>query len=239
MQKDPRNHVESVGQAYSEAAKVYDDLFVDRRARAENAYVTRLLQVNGYLDGRVLDVGSGTGLLLELAGAHIKTNDYLGVDLAPGMVEVARKKFPHRAFMVGDMADLGVAGRFFSSVVSLFCCFSYCTKPEAAVGEFHRALLPGGRVMVMVYGGRTGRKGAYHVTGHPLDRRIYQAYELKWLFQKQFNDVKVHGLSILNDRLPQWLPQGMFDFYTTAEANTAGYADPDRGYFLIAEGVKS
>ncbi len=40
----------------------------------------------------VLDVGCGTGRLLEKAGAHWRAARLLGVDPAPGMIEVARRR---------------------------------------------------------------------------------------------------------------------------------------------------
>jgi SAM-dependent methyltransferase len=50
---------------------------------------------------RVLDLGCGTGDLLEqLAPSH-----GVGVDLSPAMIDQAKRLYPHRTFVVGDAED--------------------------------------------------------------------------------------------------------------------------------------
>jgi SAM-dependent methyltransferase len=50
---------------------------------------------------RVLDLGCGTGDLLEqLAPSH-----GIGVDLSPAMIEQAKRLYPHHTFVVGDVED--------------------------------------------------------------------------------------------------------------------------------------
>ena len=46
----------------------------------------------------MLELGSGTGELL----AALKPREGVGIDISPGMVEVARKRFPHLEWIVGD-----------------------------------------------------------------------------------------------------------------------------------------
>lgn len=61
----------------------------------------------------VLEVGCGTGrITAHLRGLGL---DVAGVDLSPGMVEVARRRYPELRFEVGSMAELaapdgGLAG---------------------------------------------------------------------------------------------------------------------------------
>src|SRR5439155_20100461 len=60
----------------------------------------------------VLELGSGTGELL----AALKPREGVGVDISPGMVEVARKRFPDLEWIVGD-AEAASPGRTFDYVV--------------------------------------------------------------------------------------------------------------------------
>ena len=60
--------------------------------------------------GRVLDAGCGHGRYSELLqGAGF---EYLGIDLSPKMIELARGGYPDAKFEVGDMYDLSRFGTF-------------------------------------------------------------------------------------------------------------------------------
>src|SRR6185295_11091156 len=50
---------------------------------------------------RVLEVGCGTGQLLEA----LKPARGVGIDISAGMVGAARQRFPHLDFVVGDIED--------------------------------------------------------------------------------------------------------------------------------------
>ncbi len=54
----------------------------------------------------VADVGCGTGRLSDHLSA--RGLDVFGVDLSPGMIEVARRTNPHLRFEVGGMEDLRI-----------------------------------------------------------------------------------------------------------------------------------
>lgn len=52
--------------------------------------------------GVVIDVGCGAGDLVEVLDGW----DYLGIDASPDMIAIARQRYPHARFQVGDVADL-------------------------------------------------------------------------------------------------------------------------------------
>lgn len=62
----------------------------------------------------VLEIGSGTGQLLNA----LKPSRGLGLDLSPGMVDVARRRYPHLEFQVGDLERMQIEGRFDYVVLS-------------------------------------------------------------------------------------------------------------------------
>jgi hypothetical protein len=80
---------------YDDIAPAYDLLFVTPDAQRENEQVYARLQP--YLDGSVLDMGCGTGLLLDLHGGPLP--DYMGLDPSEKMLERLREKHP----LVGQM----------------------------------------------------------------------------------------------------------------------------------------
>lgn len=57
----------------------------------------------------VLDAGCGWGRLLELMPAGW-IGEYLGVDLSPDFIDLAKRRSPHRQFCVGDLRDLSTSG---------------------------------------------------------------------------------------------------------------------------------
>jgi ubiquinone/menaquinone biosynthesis C-methylase UbiE len=98
---------------------------------------------------RVLDVGCGTGIMsteLAACGHHV-----LGVDLSPAMIEQAqRKQADNLNFVLGDAEQLPVADHCFDAVVNLIS-FHHYPHPARALAEFHRALRPGGRLVLVIF----------------------------------------------------------------------------------------
>jgi ubiquinone/menaquinone biosynthesis C-methylase UbiE len=94
---------------------------------------------------RVLDIGSGPGLLAaELAdeGAEV-----LGVDPSESMLAMARRRGTAR-FERGDALSLPVADDSFDAAVSTQV-LEYVEDVAGALREAHRALRPGGRLLVL------------------------------------------------------------------------------------------
>ncbi|WP_133877603.1 class I SAM-dependent methyltransferase [Paractinoplanes brasiliensis] len=93
----------------------------------------------------VADVGCGTGRLLPyLAGRGVTPR---GVDLAPGMVEVARRDNPGFPYEVGDLRALPFAD---ASLAGVVCWYSLIFLPpesrDAAFAELARVVKPGGHL---------------------------------------------------------------------------------------------
>src|SRR5262245_57541156 len=59
--------------------------------------------------GRILEVGCGTGWLLNTVSHAGRCT---GVDLAEKSIEVARTRYPHIEFRAGDFAQMQFEGRF-------------------------------------------------------------------------------------------------------------------------------
>jgi SAM-dependent methyltransferase len=82
----------------------------------------------------------------------------LGVDLSDAMVKAARQRardlgLGHAGFERMDAEQLGVPDARFD-LVTCALGLMYMPDPEAALREVHRVLLPGGRVVLAVWGER-------------------------------------------------------------------------------------
>jgi SAM-dependent methyltransferase len=123
-----------------------------RRSRyfhEEDARYMRFLVEPGL---RVLELGCGTGSLLnQLAPSH-----GVGVDFSPAMIEVARARYPHLQFWVGDVEDPSLiedlAGEPFDVIV-VSDTIGALEDVQATFGHLHRLCSADTRVIVAYHSG--------------------------------------------------------------------------------------
>jgi ArsR family transcriptional regulator len=101
--------------------------------------------------GRLLDIGTGTGQMLELLAPRIEAG--LGIDASRAMLALARARLSrpgltHCAVKLGDMYRLPIADSVFDVVV-LQMVLHYAEEPGAAIAEAARVLRPGGLLVVV------------------------------------------------------------------------------------------
>jgi len=104
---------------------------------------------------RVLDVGSGTGVVTEEIAARTR-GQVIGVDLDPGMVAYAQQKGTQAEYQLGDAHALGFDDGWFDLVACHFVLL-WCRDPARAAQEMVRVTRHGGAVLVCAepdYGGR-------------------------------------------------------------------------------------
>ena len=110
--------------------------------------------------GRLVDVGTGTGRMIELFGAEAVSA--IGVDRSPAMLRIARSKLDaagqrqaglaRAELRQGDMYALPLAARS-ADVVILHQVLHYAQQPAAAIAEAARLLAPGGRLLIVDFAG--------------------------------------------------------------------------------------
>src|SRR3954451_23945342 len=97
---------------------------------------------------RVLDVATGPGHVAAAAAA--RGAEPVGVDVAEGMLAVARRDHPQLDFRPGDAEALPFPDSSFDAVVGAFV-LNHLPRPEVAATELARVLAPGGRLALSVW----------------------------------------------------------------------------------------
>lgn len=97
---------------------------------------------------RVLDVGCGTGALLDRLSTMHPVEQLAGVDPVPQMLDVARQRLSSAMDLrVAWAEELPFAAGEFDLVVSC-SMFHYIREPARALREMQRVLRPGGRLVI-------------------------------------------------------------------------------------------
>lgn len=162
--------------SYDTVAVGYADMLRDALAgepfqRGILALFAELVRAAG--NGPVADVGCGPGrLTAHLNGIGL---DAFGIDLSPGMIDVARRDHPDLRFEVGSMTRLDLAD---DSLTGVLAWFSLIHVPDDEVptvlGEFHRVLRPGGVVLLGFHTGDGSWLKTQGYGGHPMNVYVHR-----------------------------------------------------------------
>jgi SAM-dependent methyltransferase len=126
-------------------APTYDDVI----GRVTSRLVGPLLDAAGVRQGsRVLDLATGPGYAAAEAAALGAS--VVGVDMAPAMVELARRLHPAIEFRVAQAEALPFEDDVFDAAVGNFVV-PHLSRPERAVSELVRVLRGGGRLALTTW----------------------------------------------------------------------------------------
>ena len=137
------------------------DFYQDRAARLEAVYLTpdvveqrcrTLRALNPRPAERVLDIGSGPGLLAHDIAASVGAEGaVVGVDLSEAMLEMSRSRcqaLPWARFEHGDATALRFDAQSFDAAVCTQV-YEYVEDVPSALAQLYRVLRPGGRVVII------------------------------------------------------------------------------------------
>ena len=171
---------------FTKAAEVYDSGHAGVYEMCKDDYPPVLDELKKYPFQDLLDVGCGTGPMIELLVKEFPDGNYTGIDLTPRMIEVAQaKKLPHTKFLVGDSENLPFKENTFDVVICTNS-FHHYPNPQAFLDGVARVLKDGGRLVLRDY---TSNKFMIwlmnhiemplaHLGGHG-DVRIYSCEEVR------------------------------------------------------------
>nr|BFE64235.1 class I SAM-dependent methyltransferase [Dactylosporangium thailandense] len=138
------------------------------------------------LGAPVADVGCGPGHVT----AHLAElgPDAFGIDLSPAMIDLAREAYPQLTFEVGDMTELTLP-----PVAGILSFWSLIHIPDESIpptlAGFHRALNPGGVLLLGFHAGDGTRLKTEGYGGHPMRVHVHRrqpARMTEWLTEAGF-----------------------------------------------------
>lgn len=158
----PRLDEKAVLAAYSRWAPIYDWVF----GRVFDAGRKRAVEIINERQGRLLEVGVGTGLALPRYKSHLKVT---GIDLSPDMLAVARRRVAEQkietveALHEMDATRLAFADGEFDNVAVMYT-ITVVPHPDAVMAEIERVTKPGGEaIFVSHFASESGwRKAIEH-----------------------------------------------------------------------------
>lgn len=148
--------INAVKSSYKVWAPVYDKTF----GAITSAGRKRAIQHINKSQGKVLEVGVGTGLSLKYYEPHLQVT---GIDVSPHMLDKARKKVASRGMtnidglFEMDARAMDLPDDHFDTVVAMYLV-SVVPDPEQVVAEMARVCKPGGEVLIVNHFAR--EKGA-------------------------------------------------------------------------------
>ncbi len=151
MSMTPEEYKQLSIKEFTQAAKVYDGGHAGIYEMCKDDYPPMLaeLEKEPFID--VLDVGCGTGPVIELLHERYPDKHYTGLDLTPAMIEVAQAKgLSNSRFVVGDAENLPFGDSAFDAVLCSNS-FHHYPHPERFFSEVARVLRPGGRLILRDY----------------------------------------------------------------------------------------
>ena len=137
----------AVKRAYARWAPVYDVTF----GRIAEAGRTRTVEHINQYEGRVLEVGVGTGISLPNYHRRLKIT---GIDLSPEMLKKARRRVVRNrlnhveAILEMDASDMDFPDNSFDIVVAMYV-LTVVPDPIRVMRELERVCRPGGQVFVV------------------------------------------------------------------------------------------
>ena len=97
----------------------------------------------------LLDAGCGSGLFLSMAAATGASVH--GIDAAPGLLAITRRRLPEATVLLEDLEEIPFADETFD-IVTGFNSFQYAGSFENALKEARRIVKTNGKVVIGIWG---------------------------------------------------------------------------------------
>ena len=136
---------------FTKAAEIYetDHAGIYEMCKDDYPYIEAELSHIEYQD--LLDCGCGTGPMISLLHEKDSSKHYVGLDLTPKMIEVAKSKnLKGTEWVVGDCEALPFEDESFDVIICTNS-FHHYPNPQSFFNSAKRVLRPGGRLVLQDY----------------------------------------------------------------------------------------
>jgi ubiquinone/menaquinone biosynthesis C-methylase UbiE len=141
----PEKHTDKIRRRYSRIAGIYDTIEMPMEKLFSGSRKELMREVNG----RVLEVGVGTGKNLEYYPAGVRVT---AIDFSPRMIDKAREKAAKIDrdidLQVMDIQDMKFPDNSFDTVLTS-CVFCSVPDPVKGLKEIRRVCKSGGKVVML------------------------------------------------------------------------------------------
>ena len=146
--------LEKMGDFFEARLKGYEEHQLTNIESAREFYPFTARCLPQAADACILDLGCGTGLELGYYFETVPTAKVTGIDLAPGMLEALRQKFPDKrlTLIAGSYFDVPLEEGVFDAAVSVESLHHFTQAEKIPLYEkVHAALKPGGFLILTDY----------------------------------------------------------------------------------------
>lgn len=139
--------IDDAGRDWLRSKPFRNDPAITARHLIDFAHVLQILDLHAGMS--LVELGCGPGWMTRFAARH--GLNAVGYDISPEMIEIARelaeREAPDATFEVGDMEELDLGRRFDAALV--YDALHHSRNPERVLASAHRALKPGGRILLV------------------------------------------------------------------------------------------
>ena len=139
--------IDDAGRDWLRSKPFRNDPAITARHLIDFAHVLQILDLHAGMS--LVELGCGPGWMTRFAARH--GLDAVGYDISPEMIGIARelaeREAPDATFEVGDMEELDLGRRFDAALV--YDALHHSRNPERVLASAHRALKPGGRILLV------------------------------------------------------------------------------------------
>lgn len=180
---------DQIARQFSRAAKTYDTA-----AQLQNEMAEILIDaIPEHSRGTLVDLGCGTGWPLKQL-AKFGKYEMTAIDIAPGMIEMARQKVPQTNFICCDLECTPLPDEF-ANVIFSNAAIQWCNTAKALT-EISRIAKPNAHLLLSTFGSSTfvEIRNAWEAIGDSSDR-IHQ-FENPQIIEHLLEDLKFKEITI-------------------------------------------
>lgn len=186
-------------QTWNKVASLYQEKFMDLDLYNESYdfICDSVLKSNA----KILDVGCGPGNISKYLLAKRPDFDILGIDVAPNMIELAKKNNPSAEFLVMDSRNSNEIESKFDAIVCGFC-LPYLSESdtEKLVQDCYNLLNENGLLYISFVDGEPNKSGFQSSSSG--DRVFFHFHDLKEL-QKQLKNSGFEKQNVIKVEYPK------------------------------------